>query len=85
MRDLSTWGVGNSNEPRGIQDKAKCKLSAEWHYMFLGRHLISNENRVRAADFCWHHMILEMFDGHEEEARVQEWLKANVPDQPTEQ
>jgi hypothetical protein len=30
-------------------------------------------------------MILEMFDGHEEEARVQEWLKANVPDQPTEQ
>jgi hypothetical protein len=75
LRDLYNWGPKDKNPPRGIQDRARCKLQAEWHISMLDWH-ITPAGFARAADFCWHHLIAFMYEPGEDD-RVNKWLRNN--------
>lgn len=73
-KDLYYWGPGDCNPPRGIQERAKCKMVAEWHFVGVERFMVSSGNRVLAADFCWSHLVSHLFMSMDEDERMKSWM-----------
>jgi hypothetical protein len=77
LRDIYTWGPQGLNPPRGIQERSRCRLNAEWNIVLLRRRLLNTGYLSWTADLCWRHLLTFMSSSSEDEDRLNNWLRAN--------
>jgi hypothetical protein len=75
---LSDLFARGDKPARGIQDRARCKKNAEWHY----KGLESSQLWVTEGNFCWAHLPLDHTGEHERWVRYTERYPEKFPQLP---
>lgn len=76
LRDLYNWGPNSKNPPRGIQERSRCKVRAEWYFVALDWFRTPN-GWAKNGNLCWSHLIAMTYYSYEEDERMNAWLREN--------